>query len=263
MPEPLSVLVDDLEAERAAVDALLASLPGEAWDANSPADGWKLRDCVVHLAETDDSTSAIVEGVQQERGGEREGVLTAGMLRGRGMQPAEVLAWYRRAGERVLRALRGVGDNERLTWVGREMSARSFVTARLMEHWSHGLDIHDAAGVTPIDTDRLRHIALLGYLTREFAYRTRGMQAPSTPLYVELTSPSGDTWTYGPVDAPDCVFGPAGDFCRVVTQRIHPSDTELRAEGERAAEFLSIAQAFAGPPGSGRPPKGAPRKRRS
>jgi uncharacterized protein (TIGR03084 family) len=83
------------------------------------------------------------------------------------------------------------------------------------------------------------------------------MTPPETPLRVELTSPSGAIWAYGPQDAPDRVTGKAGDFCRVVTQRIHPSDTVLVATGPHAAEFLGIAQAFAGPPGAGRAPKGA------
>jgi uncharacterized protein (TIGR03084 family) len=127
-----------------------------------------------------------------------------------------------------------------------------------MEHWSHGLDIHDAAGVTPVDTDRLRHIAHLGYITRDYAYRAHGKTPPETKLYVELTSPSGALWQHGPEDAPDRIYGPAGDFCRIVTQRIHPSDTALRCEGPHAHEFLTIAQAFAGPPGSGRAPKTQP-----
>jgi hypothetical protein len=38
-----------------------------------------------------------------------------------------------------------------------------------------------------------------------------------------------------------------------VTQRIHPADAAVRAEGADAARWLEIAQAFAGPPGQGRP----------
>jgi hypothetical protein len=37
-----------------------------------------------------------------------------------------------------------------------------------------------------------------------------------------------------------------------VTQRRHPADTDLVAHGELAVEWLSLAQAFAGPPGPGR-----------
>ena len=50
------------------------------------------------------------------------------------------------------------------------------------------------------------------------------------------------------------VRGPALDFCLVVTQRRHPDDTELTADGVVATQWLSIAQAFAGPPGQGRQP---------
>jgi hypothetical protein len=50
------------------------------------------------------------------------------------------------------------------------------------------------------------------------------------------------------------VTGPAVDFCLVVTQRRHRADTALKAEGPHAEEWLSIAQAFAGPAGTGRQP---------
>jgi uncharacterized protein (TIGR03084 family) len=245
-------LLDDLRAERDVLDHLLATLPDAAWDRDSPAEGWTLRDCVVHLCETDDSAADAALGITRGPRGEGAGVLTAGMLRAKTLTPNELRAWYRRAGERMLAALSRYQGDERLPWAGRPMGVRSFTSARLMEHWSHGLDIHDAAGVAPVDTDRLRHVAHLGYITRDFAYRARGLEPPTTPLYVELTSPSGHTWRWGPPDAADRIEGPAGDWCRVVTQRIHPDDTSLRASGPRAREFLSVAQAFAGPPGKGR-----------
>jgi uncharacterized protein (TIGR03084 family) len=253
----LQVLTADLAAEQDVLRALIDSLPDDAWDRDSPAEGWTLRDCVVHLAETDESATAGVQGRTLQRRGERQGVLTAGMVAARGLPPADVARWYSRAAAELIDALRGVGDGDRITWAGRPMSARSYVTARLMEHWSHGLDIHDAARVKAVDTDRLRHIALLGCITREFAYRTHGLTPPGTPLFVDLTLPSGAPWRNGPEDATDRISGTAGDFCRVVTQRIHPADTALRCEGPHAAEFLGIAQAFAGPPGSGRPPRGS------
>jgi hypothetical protein len=45
------------------------------------------------------------------------------------------------------------------------------------------------------------------------------------------------------------------DFCLVVTQRVHLSDTALELEGEPARAWMEIAQAFAGPPGKGRAPR--------
>jgi uncharacterized protein (TIGR03084 family) len=253
MASEWSDLVDDLEAENRVVRAALEGMDDDAWDRPSAAEGWTLRDCVVHLAESDETATAAVMGQLPRPTGRREGVLTQGQMRGRTLTPDKVRAWYRDANARLVGALRGLEGDERLTWAGRAMSARSFTTARLMEHWSHGLDILEAAGVPAVDTDRLRHIALLGHLTRDFAYRTHGREPPATALYVELIAPSGAMWHFGPPDAPDRIYGSAGDFCRVVTQRIHPDDTSLRCEGTHAREFLSVAQAFAGPPGGGRP----------
>jgi uncharacterized protein (TIGR03084 family) len=249
-------LLDDIEAESRVIQDVLAGLDDRRWDTPSPAEGWLLRDCVVHLAETDETATSGVLGEEPQPRGERQGVLTPGMLDGRTKSPEVLRAWYRDSNARMVDAMRQLKGDERLVWLGRAMSARSYATARLMEHWSHGLDILEAAGVAPIDTDRLKSIAHLGYITRDFAYRVYGMEPSETLLFVELTSPSGETWTWGPPDAPDRIQGPAGDWCRVVTQRIHPDDTALRCEGPRAREFLSIAQAFAGPPGPGRAPKG-------
>ena len=50
------------------------------------------------------------------------------------------------------------------------------------------------------------------------------------------------------------VSGPALDFCLVVTQRRHLSDTRLEIVGDAASEWMSIAQAFAGGAGEGRKP---------
>jgi hypothetical protein len=48
------------------------------------------------------------------------------------------------------------------------------------------------------------------------------------------------------------VTGPALDFCLLVTQRRHRDDVDVVAHGAAADEWLSIAQAYAGPPGPGR-----------
>ena len=50
------------------------------------------------------------------------------------------------------------------------------------------------------------------------------------------------------------ISGPALDFCLVVTQRRHIADTDLTVVGDLAVDWMSVAQAFAGPPGPGRAP---------
>jgi uncharacterized protein (TIGR03084 family) len=133
------------------------------------------------------------------------------------------------------------------------MSLTSFATARLMETWAHGQDVADALGLEHPPTGRLRHVAHLGVATRGFSFANRGLPVPPEPRVV-LVGPAGETWSWGPDDAPERVSGPAHDFCLVVTQRRHPSDTALVAEGEGARRWLTIAQAFAGPPTDGPDP---------
>jgi uncharacterized protein (TIGR03084 family) len=129
-----------------------------------------------------------------------------------------------------------------------------------METWAHGQDIVDtaqAAGV-PVDrppTDRLRHIAQLGVITRGWSYAVRRMEAPAGDVRVELDAPSGEVWAWGPDGAADVVRGPAEDFCLVVTQRRHPADTALEVVGDLATDWLAHAQAFAGGPTEGPQPR--------
>ncbi|TAJ18771.1 MAG: TIGR03084 family protein [Dehalococcoidia bacterium] len=251
-------LIDDLVAEQDDLDAAICETPATLWLAPSPAEGWLMRDCIAHLADLDETAAIIAETGEYPKRERRagEGALAAGQVDARALTIPELLAWWRASRARLAAALRKTDPKARLPWAGMAMGARSFATARLMEAWSHGLDARDAAGVPHHDTDRLRHIAHLGYSTRDFAYRARGMEPNTAPLYVEVIAPSGAVWTWGLPEAADRITGTASDFCRVVTQRIHYSDTALVATGDAAREFLVIAQAFAGPPGAGRPPRG-------
>jgi uncharacterized protein (TIGR03084 family) len=176
------------------------------------------------------------------------------LARGRAMAPAALLAWWRESNENLVAAARGLDATARLPWYGPDMSARSFLAARLMETWSHGLDIVDVVRLPRPDTDRLRHVVSLGLRTRGFSYVNRGLPADETPVYVELTAPSGAIWTHGRAAAANRITGSARDFCRVVTQRRHVADTDLRVTGPSAEEWMRLAQAFAGPPGRGRRP---------
>src|SRR3970282_2425376 len=134
------------------------------------------------------------------------------------------------------------------------MAPGSFITARLMECWSHGLDIEDVVDYRRPVTDRLRHVAFISYRARPYSYAVRGLEIPTTEVRVELVATSGVDWSYGPEDAHNRITGPAIDFCMVCTQRRHLADTDLVVQGEAAREWMSIAQAFAGPPGQGRQP---------
>jgi uncharacterized protein (TIGR03084 family) len=175
---------------------------------------------------------------------------------GAGLPAGELLARWRDGRTALDKALRASPPGARFPWYGPPMSAASMATARLMETWAHGLDVADALGVVRPPTDRLRHVARIGVRTRDFAFGVQGLTAPEEEFRVELVAPSGDLWAYGPEGAAQRVTGPALDFCLLVTQRAHRADLALQATGPDADRWLDIAQAFAGPPGDGRPPKG-------
>jgi uncharacterized protein (TIGR03084 family) len=138
------------------------------------------------------------------------------------------------------------------------MGATSFLTARLMETWAHGQDVVDALGADRESSDRLAHIARLGFITRGWSYANRGLEPPATAVRVELTLPSGQVLELGEPDAPEVVRGSAEDLCLVVTQRRHVDDTALEVEGAAAREWMELAQAFAGGATGGPPPGGRP-----
>ncbi len=240
----------DLRAEHDALDAIVADLTPEQWALRTPAEGWDVRDTIVHIVQADEAGYvAVADATDFER--RKQLVLTEGLDAfgsGAGCSGAETLAWWRDARNRMVDAFAALEPKARIPWFGPSMGALSFATARLMETWSHGQDIATTLGRTIEPTDRLRHVAHIGVTTRGWSYANRGRTAPDTPVRVELVAPSGAVWTWGPDDAPERVSGSALEFCLVVTQRRHVTDTSLHAEGSAAAEWLEIAQAFAGPP---------------
>ncbi|WP_037670011.1 TIGR03084 family metal-binding protein [Streptomyces griseus] len=260
MSDPTPVF-DDLRAESEELDRLVAELSGERWALPTPAPGWTVAHQIAHLAWTD---RAALVAVTDEKGfgalveralSAPESFVDEGAEEGARLPPEELLGAWREGRAALDRALRQSAPGARFPWYGPPMSAASMATARLMETWAHGLDVAGALGVTPTPTDRLRHIARIGVRTRDFAFGVHRLTPPTDDVRVELTGPSGDLWTYGPEDAPQRVTGPALDFCLLVTQRAHRADLAVRAEGQDADRWLDIAQAFAGPPGNGRPPR--------
>ena len=263
MAVAMSVLLDDLRAETADLDALLAPLPAGRWEDPTPAAGWAIRDQVSHLAHFDELATRQTGDPDAFRA-EADALLALDDFTGhvaaryRSLSPADLLAWFRRARAEMVTVFARTDPSASLPWFGPPMSAASSMTARLMETWAHGQDVADALGVTRDPTHRLRHVAHLGVAARGFAFANRGLPAPTAPVHVALTAPDGSSWTWGPPDADDSVRGPALDFCLLVTQRRHRDDLALEVRGEAAAAWAGIAQAFAGPPGPGRGPGATP-----
>ncbi|MBK5287402.1 MAG: TIGR03084 family protein, partial [Acidimicrobiia bacterium] len=177
--------------------------------------------------------------------------------RSRDMDPAEVLTWFTASRESMLAIFLNLDPSTRVPWYGPPMSLASSLTARIMETWAHGQDVADALGAEHRLTRALRQVAHIGVRTFANSFTTRGLEVPEVSVSVELTAPDGDTWTWGDPAAEDRVVGSASGFALVVTQRRHVADTGLQVAGAVATQWMSIAQAFAGPAGAGREPMGS------
>jgi uncharacterized protein (TIGR03084 family) len=260
MPADLGALIEDLAAETAALCVILDSLADDDWQLPTPAPGWTIADQVSHLAYFDEI--AVISATDHEAFAARLARLTqageatadAVAAQHRHLTAAQLRDWFDRARSQLLSVFAGLDPAARVPWFGPPMSVASAVTARLMETWAHGQDIADTVGAQREPTHRLRHVAHIGVGARAFSYVAHGLPVPADPIRVELVAPSGELWTWGPAEASNRVSGPAIDFCLLVTQRRHPADTAVTARGSAAEQWLTIAQAFAGPPGAGRAP---------
>ncbi|GIM63619.1 hypothetical protein Pve01_81010 [Planomonospora venezuelensis] len=256
MTDVLTQVLADLEAEGDRLEQLVAGLDEDGWHAATPAPGWDVATQVAHLAWTDEvavkaatdkeAWDAVVLGAIADPDGYVDAQAHAIA------KEPDLLGRWRRARADLRATLVAMPQGEKMPWFGPPMSATSMATARLMETWAHGLDVHEGLGAPVEDTDRIRHVAHLGVRTRNFAFSVHGLGAPAEEFRIDLVAPSGDVWSWGPDDAAQTLTGSAGHFCRLVTQRVHRADTDLVATGPDVDRWLDIAQAFAGQPGEGR-----------
>ncbi|MFF4750603.1 TIGR03084 family metal-binding protein [Streptomyces sp. NPDC002514] len=259
MADPTPVF-DDLRAESAELDRLVAELEPDGWALATPAPGWTVAHQIAHLAWTDRSALLAVTDADAFRSVAEKALAAAETFvdeaarEGARLAPGELLSGWRQVRAALDRALRAAPAGARFPWFGPPMSAAGVATGRIMETWAHGQDVADALGVVRTPTDRLKHVVRIGVRARGFAFGAHGLPAPAEEFRVEVVGPSGEVWAYGPEDAAQRVTGPAVDFCLLVTQRAHRADLAVRAEGPDADRWLDIAQAFAGPPGAGREP---------
>jgi uncharacterized protein (TIGR03084 family) len=264
-------LLVDLDAEFDDLWAVVGGLNDSApeWGLPTLAEGWAVRDQISHLAFFDEAgRMAVVEPVAFAALVDRFMAGTGDpmevhLAKGRAMGGDELLGWWGTVHRAMVGAFAVADPSARVPWFGSPMGVLSFISARLMETWAHGQDVCDALGVDRLPTARLHHIAHLGVRARPYSYIVRGRDVPDGRIDVVVTGPAGDDWRWeigkpnhtGDHTGDDvaAVRGSALDFCLAVTQRRNVADTGLVVTGTLAEEWMSIAQAFAGPPGPGRP----------
>jgi uncharacterized protein (TIGR03084 family) len=250
-------LAADFRDESEALHALLRGRDPGDWGRRTQFKDWSVRDVVGHLhmwnvaadlSLTDEPRFLAWLEVLKPK------IAVAGGMRGYTedwlgtRDGAELLAEWRSGYLETAEHFAAADPKQRLKWAGPEMSARSAVTARLMETWAHGQEIYDLFGVERVDHDRIRNVAHLGVSTFGWTFANRGLGVPEPAPYVRLTAPSGAAWEWNAPQSDNAVEGDAAEFCQVVAQVRNVADTSLVTRGETARRWMAIAQCFAGPP---------------
>lgn len=253
-------VINALTADGDDVDDLVAGLTPDEWSKATPAPLWTIAHQIAHLAATfrlaglaaadPAAFQRVAAGLSDDFDANVRGAM-AGFL---AMPPDQLLAAWRHERATAIRALAVVPADQAVPWLVRPLPPGVLAAAGMMELFGHGQDIADALGVERTATDRLRFLVGFAVHTWDFGYLARNLTPPAEPFRFEITAPSGALWCFGEPTAANRITGPARDFCLLVTRRRHHLDLSLHAEGEEAADWLELAQAYRGPAGEGRFP---------
>ncbi|WP_166350580.1 maleylpyruvate isomerase family mycothiol-dependent enzyme [Phytoactinopolyspora limicola] len=250
MADGSTPVLEALRAEQEALGEVLAGLTDAQWEQPSLCAGWSVGDVVLHLAQTEEAVAALAAGETDRLpgpfgSGTTDDAMDRWVRAERGQPWAAVLDRWRTASEQARRVLFTGDPDRRIQWVTNTLKPATLATTRLAEHWTHALDVTEPLGLPYPDTDRLRHVAWLAHRTLPYAYARAGRD-DAPPARLELTSPGGEPWQFGPVDAEVSISGPAGVFCRVAAQRLAADDASaLDQRGERATEVLKTVRTYA------------------
>lgn len=243
-------IINDLIAEQVVVDSLVSKLTEEQWHMPVPVEKWNIKDAILHIAFFDYAANKLMNGGAEDllaispESGEDEYVRPTAFHH---LTGAEALRWWREERTYMTSTFLDKNPKDRIPWApGLPMSAKSLVSARLMELWAHSVDIYDALGMDPLVEDRITSTLFLSWQARPNAYRINDLELPDTPMYLELTLPSGRLWAKGDPLAEDYIKGSAKEWALVSIRRRNWMDTDLEVNGDEARRYATIVQTFAG-----------------
>lgn len=263
----------DFKAESEAVAAILSGLNDDDYNTATQFKSWTIYDIIAHLhlwnmaadwTLNDPAKFMALMGdvMKVFQGGKTHQDLQRNWCHKEGLDTGTKLyaAWVE-GFENVAKKYTGADPDKRVKWGGPDMSVRSCIIARQMETWAHAQAIFDVLGLERVNAYRLKNVAHIGVTTYSWSFKVNGL-APILPKpYIRLTAPSGAIWEWNEPQTDNKVEGSATEFCQVVTQCRSISDTSLITTGEAAAQWMAIAQCFAG--GTETPPSQGQRQKQN
>jgi uncharacterized protein (TIGR03083 family) len=203
-------LLGEARAEREALGRTVQYTDPARWDAESPNEGWRLKDVMAHLAASETVAAAVIGDEPPTEFEEYRKSLDGSPLRVDGWNdwsvarrrddPALALAldWGRAADLFLVRASKVTPEDweERtVQWTVGEMRVGYLVQYRLAEWWGHGEDVREGGGLAP----RLEHPPI--YFVNDLAVRLipyglglQGKSFPGKTVRVELEGMGEGEW---------------------------------------------------------------------
>lgn len=200
-------------AEREALGRTVQYTPPDRWEADSPSEGWRVKDVLAHVAASDVAAAAAVAA---EAMAEVDEFVKS--LKG---EPFTVDGWNRwsadrrretpvvqtavewgRAADLLLTRISRSSDEEwrerEIPWLAGDIKLGYFLQARVAEWWVHGEDILEGGGLPP----RLEHPPI--YCVNDFAIRLipyalslEGLRYPGKSAVIELEGVGEGRWHQG------------------------------------------------------------------
>ena len=262
--------------ERESLGRTIQYTPPDAWEAESDAAGWRIRDVVGHLAAAEVAAAAVLVG---EEPAELQAFLKTDVGR---LDPTVAgfnrFAVQRRADEPLFGVIREWGSaadlflvraslvseedwtSRRVPWFAGEIPLRYLMQSRVAEWWSNGEIIRAGGGLLP----RREHWPI--YALNDLAIRTlpwalglAGKSFRGRSVLVELEGAGGGRWHHGlgPREVPaegrlaDATIGGRGyEFAMVATRRVIADDyvengsLTLGGDEDLALEVLRDVRVF-------------------
>jgi uncharacterized protein (TIGR03083 family) len=200
-------------AEREALGRTVQYTAPEAWDNDSPCEGWRVRDVLAHLAAAEVAAAALLGGetateieefAKTVNGDE---VTLDGFNNWAAGRRAEVsvhsvaLEWGRAADLLLARASKTTAedwDDRRVPWFGADLRTGDFIQLRVTEWWVHGSDILTGGLLPP----RQEHPPI--YCVNDLAVRLipyalslKGLSFPERSVGIDLKAVGGGSWHQG------------------------------------------------------------------
>ena len=262
-------LLGAARAEREALGRTIQYTPPQAWEQNSPAEGWRNRDVIAHLAASDVAAAAVIgdeapSELEEFRKELHDEPFTLDAfndytVRRRAEEPFRVVVreWGKAADLFLTRAGRLTEEEwaeRKVDWVAGRIGLPYLVQNRVVEWWLHGEDILAGGGNPP----RLEHVPI--FCVNDFAIRLipyalglAGQTIRGKSVQVDLHSVGGGSWHYGlgpretrpPGKLPDALIrGRAYAFALVAGRRAsadyYLAEGELQTAGDDALAELIL-----------------------